>query len=67
MIEHNCTMSDIGKGTKNSLARKRKIVTSNFNLFNALKIGLVRKNYLLNLLRENLKKETEKNVFFAKY
>mgnify|MGYP007025446420 FL=1 len=67
MIEHNCTMSDIGKGTINSLARKRKIVTGNFNLFNALKIGLVRKNYLLNLLRENLKKETEKNVFFAKY
>ena len=67
MIEHNCTMSDIGKGTKNSLARKRKIVTCNFNLLNALKIGLVRKNYLLNLLRENLKKETEKNVFFAKY
>lgn len=67
MIEHNCTMSDIGKGTINSLARKRKIVTGNFNLFNALKIGRVRKNYVLNLLHENVKKETEKNVFFAKY
>ena len=67
MIEHNCTMSDIGKGTINSLARKRKIVIGNFNLFNALKTGRVRKNYVLNLLHENVKKETEKNVFFAKY